>query len=228
MNKRFLLTLLLLTTKFVLSQDDLVIISNSQYLIMYRDVDNPFKIAFAGMNTAPYKIKGYGCELSNTDTAGNLLPSHNFILTSTDTEYASGMIKVIQYRDSITSDTVASIEFMWRNLPAPSLFFGGSEPNYYFNSKETMLFPKYGSDVFLDYTFTVLSWEVSVGKKLFKGTGNQLSKEYLNAVKKIKPDSQISIRTKVIGEDGRTHEIEANYIKSPEFVNEDPAFNNGD
>ncbi len=228
MNKILLLTLTLIATKFVLSQDDLVIISNSKYLVMYRHVDNPCKITFAGMNDAPYTISGYGCKLSNTDEAGNRLPSHNFILTSTETDYIGGIIKVIQARDSIASDTVASIEFMWKDLPAPALFFGGSEPNDYFNPKETMLFPKYGSDVFLDYRFTVLSWEVSVGKKLFKGTGNQLPKEYLSAVKKLKTNNKITIRAKVIGEDKKTHEIEASYVKSPEFVLEEPAFDLGD
>ncbi len=117
----------------------------------------------------------------------------------------------ISGKNSVTNKTVSlgSYKFRVRNLPKPSLFFGGAEDGGQATKSETRLFAKYGPEIPLNVTFSVLSWELNVSgaPRPAKGAGSTLSGEGVNFLKQAKPGSMVSFMTQVKGPDGVVRKV---------------------
>ncbi|MDX2361058.1 MAG: GldM family protein [Crocinitomicaceae bacterium] len=94
-------------------------------------------------------------------------------------------------------------EFRVSNLPNPDLYWGGSPSGSRANKSETKLFAKYGPEIPLKATFTIINWECSIpgAIKPIKGQGSRIDAAS-TMIRASQPGSQISFICTVVGPDG--------------------------
>lgn len=162
--------------------------------VLYRGYANKIEAVASGYPEA--KVTGSGVSISKS---GN-----GYIGTCTGgakeaTISISGFNKVTN-----KSVPLGSFKFRVRNLPPPSLFFGGVEDGGTASRAETRIFAKYGPEIPLNVNFSVLSWELIVAGAPItaKGTGNTLDAKGVALLKQAKPGSMITFQTQVKGPDG--------------------------
>jgi len=164
--------------------------------VLYRGYANKIEAVASGYPEA--KVTGTGVSISKSGTG--------YIGTCSGgakeaTISISGFNKVTN-----KSVSLGSFKFRVRNLPPPSLFFGGVEDGGTASRAETRIFAKYGPEIPLAVNFTVMSWELIVAGAPItaKGTGGQLDAKGVALLKQAKPGSLITIQTSVKGPDGVT------------------------
>jgi hypothetical protein len=166
--------------------------------VLYRGYDN--------------RIEGVASGYDQTILAGN-----GVALTKTGTGWigkpGAGKEATISIsgKNSVTNKTVSlgSYKFRVRNLPKPSLYFGGAEDGGQASKAETRLFAKYGPEIPLNVTFQVLSWELNISgaPRPARGTGNSIAGEGQTFLKQAKPGSMVSFMTQVKGPDGVVRKV---------------------
>ncbi|MFN6075273.1 MAG: hypothetical protein ACK476_12565 [Fluviicola sp.] len=164
----------------------------------------------------PNKIEGVASGYDQT-----LLSSSTVSLSKSGTGWIGtvGNIKeasiTISGKSSVTNKTVSlgAFKFRVRGLPKPSLYFGGAEDGGQASKAETKLFAKYGPEIPLNVTFSILSWELNVSgaPRPAKGTGGTLSGEGVNFLKQAKPGSMVSFMTQVRFPDGSVRKVGGSY-----------------
>lgn len=164
--------------------------------VLYRGYANKIEAVASGYPDV--KVNGVGVSLSKS--------ANGYIGTCSGgakeaTISISGFNKVTN-----KSVPLGSFKFRVRNLPPPSLFFGGVEDGGTASRAETRIFAKYGPEIPLAVNFVVLSWELIVAgaPMTAKGTGAQLDAKGVALLKQAKPGSTITIQTSVKGPDGVT------------------------
>jgi len=162
--------------------------------VLYRGYDNKIEATASGYPEA--KVTGSGVSVSKSGTGYIGRVSGG---TKEATISISGFNKVTN-----KSVPLGSFKFRVRNLPPPSLFFGGVEDGGTASRAETRIFAKYGPEIPLNVSFQVLSWELIVAGAPItaKGTGGQLDAKGVALLKQAKPGSTITIQTTVRGPDG--------------------------
>jgi hypothetical protein len=162
--------------------------------VLYRGYDNKIEATASGYPEA--KVTGSGVSVSKS---GNGYIGRVSGGTKEATISISGFNKVTN-----KSVPLGSFKFRVRNLPPPSLFFGGVEDGGTASRAETRIFAKYGPEIPLNVSFQVLSWELIVAGAPItaKGTGGQLDAKGVALLKQAKPGSTITIQTTVRGPDG--------------------------
>ena len=166
--------------------------------VLYRGYDN--------------RIEGVASGYDQTILAGN-----GVALTKTGTGWigkpGAGKEATISIsgKNSVTNKTVSlgSYKFRVRNLPKPSLYFGGAEDGGQASKAETRLFAKYGPEIPLNVTFQVLSWELNISgaPRPARGSGNSIAGEGQTFLKQAKPGSMVSFMTQVKGPDGVVRKV---------------------
>lgn len=194
------------------SQDSLVVVSTSETNLLHRNVPNLIKVAFAKMNE-PYFVECLGCDITNKDTLGNNLPRHQFLVTP-------GRSRIVYLDLWTSSDTsnrvkIARLEFLNRDLPAPSLIVGGTRPGGHVSRTEDGIFAKYPPEMLLDNRFEILKWTLKIKRKRFSGVGSKLTPEVLEYYKKIKEETKIEIEAETIGQDNKVRKVEAFFYLYP-------------
>jgi len=164
--------------------------------VLYRGYDNKIEATASGYPEAKVTGNGVSVSKSGTGYVGRVSGSGKEATIS-----ISGFNK-----STNKSVPLGTFKFRVRNLPPPSLFFGGAEDGGTASRSETRIFAKYGPEIPLNVSFTVLSWELIVAgaPMTAKGAGNQLDAKGVALLKQAKPGSMITIQTKVKGPDGVT------------------------
>lgn len=163
--------------------------------VLYRGYDNQIEATASGYPEA--KVNGSGVSISKG--AGNRYIGRVTGSAKEATISVSGFNKTTN-----KSVPLGTFKFRVRNLPPPSLFFGGAEDGGTASRSETRIFAKYGPEIPLNVSFQVLTWELIVAGAPItaKGSGNQLDAKGVALLKQAKPGSMITIQTTVRGPDG--------------------------
>ncbi len=164
--------------------------------VLYRGYDNKIEATASGY--AETKVNGNGVSLSK---------SGNGYIGRVNGSGKEATISISGFNKASNKNVpLGTFKFRVRNLPPPSLFFGGAEDGGTASRSETRIFAKYGPEIPLNVSFTVLSWELIVAgaPMTAKGSGNQLDAKGVALLKQAKPGSMITIQTKVKGPDGVT------------------------
>jgi len=166
--------------------------------VLYRGYDNRIEGVASGYDQTI--LNGNGVALTKTGTGWIGKPGAGKEATIS-----------ISGKNSVTNKTVnlGSYKFRVRNLPKPSLYFGGAEDGGQASKAETRLFAKYGPEIPLNVTFTVLSWELNISgaPRPARGTGNSIAGEGQTFLKQAKPGSMVSFMTQVKGPDGVVRKV---------------------
>jgi hypothetical protein len=196
-----LLILFFLFTLVARAQDSLIVVSTTKYHVLYRGFPNLVQLAFEKMNE-PYFVRCWNCEIDNRDSLGEFLPKHNFFVTPTQRHKAT--LEVLLGTDTSNLESIGEIHFLVRRLLDPSIYFGNAGPNEKASRWETRFFVKYTPEVLLDNQFAVKTWEFSIGKKVFKGTGDSISPACHDYLKKLKKGGVGQVTLTYIGPDNET------------------------
>ena len=110
-------------------------------------------------------------------------------------------------KSSLTNKTVSLGTFTFRvsSLPDPELYFGSAKSGDKASKAETRLFAKYPPEIPLKADFRIVDWELSVPGNPGappKGTGSQLDGKAISLLRQVRPGSNISFITNVVGPDG--------------------------
>ena len=104
------------------------------------------------------------------------------------------------------------VEYRVLNLPDPAIFWGAVKDGGRIPSGELRLFPKYGPEIPLQATFTMLSWEMDAGGRSVQGTGNNLSSgsQFIRAMP---TGTRVSLLCRVRDPGGVIRRISASFTK---------------
>jgi len=162
--------------------------------VLYRGYDNKIEATASGYPEA--KVTGSGVSVSKAGTG---------YIGRVSGGGKEATISISGFNKSTNKSVpLGSFKFRVRNLPPPSLFFGGAEDGGQASRAETKIFAKYGPEIPLNVSFQVLTWELVVAGAPItaKGTGNVLDAKGVALLKQAKPGSMITLQTTVRGPDG--------------------------
>ena len=93
--------------------------------------------------------------------------------------------------------------FRVRNLPNPTVYYGGVADGGLISGSDTRIFTKYGPEIPLTVDFKIQSWEIIVPNAPItaKGTGSQLTPQAVSLIRQAKKGAKITIMTKTLGPD---------------------------
>ncbi len=162
--------------------------------VLYRGYDNKIEATASGYPEAKVTGSGVSVTKSGAGYVGRVSGGGKEATIS-----ISGFNKATN-----KSVPLGSFKFRVRNLPPPSLFFGGAEDGGQASRAETKIFAKYGPEIPLNVSFQVLTWELVVAGAPItaKGTGSVLDAKGVALLKQAKPGSLITLQTTVRGPDG--------------------------
>lgn len=164
--------------------------------VLYRGYDNKVQAVASGYPEA--KVVGNGVTLTKNATG---------YIGRTNTSGREATISISGYNKQ-TQKTVnlGSFKFRVMNLPPPNIYFGSAADGEQASKAETRLFAKYGPEIPLNVSFTIISWELNVAgaPRPAKGTGNSIAGEGSALLRQAKPGSTISFMVQVKGPDGGT------------------------
>lgn len=168
-----------------------------------------------------YLYKGYDNKLEATSQNGVKkidLMSPDFIFNKEEngsyTAIATsdpGPAKIYMV-DHKKHEVIDTFDVEIRQLPDPLLFLGGAEEGDISNQAETRLFAKYGSEVPLNISFSILEGEVVLESgERFAFSGNTFSADCHNNLLKLKNGSFIQVIAEVKGPDGIIRKIQGRW-----------------
>tara|TARA_R110002072_G_scaffold281965_2_gene444637 strand:+ start:12298 stop:14061 length:1764 start_codon:yes stop_codon:yes gene_type:complete len=135
---------------------------------LYRGLDNKVQATASGYDKT--ELQGSGITKTKTTEGWNVTPqgrSNSASLQVVGINSATGERKVLKM-----------ITYKVRNLPKPSIFWGGADENSRVNPRAPRLFVKYPPEIPLNADFSIISWECDIsgapGRKP-SGTGNNIS-----------------------------------------------------
>lgn len=195
------------------AQKDLVVISATQYDIVYRNVPNLIRIGFANMNSF-YYVECQGGNITNVDSTDHFLPENNFIVIPG--AWRKMIIRLYDSSDTLTRKMLSEHHFINSDLPSPELFFGAARSGDAVYWKENKLFAKYPPEILLDYKFKIIRWKAEIKGNLYEGEGNTLSVEFQNAIKKLKAEKEFTITVDTIGEDKLERTVTSVFKRAPD------------
>jgi len=164
--------------------------------VLYKGYDNKVEAVASGYPEA--KVTGAGV---------TLVKSGNGYIGKVTGSGKEATISISGFNKATNKSVpLGSFKFRVRNLPPPTLYFGGVEDGGQASRQETRLFAKYGPEIPLNVSFQILSWELNVtgAPRPAKGTGGQLNADGVSLLKQAKAGSTVSFSTKVKGPDGIT------------------------
>lgn len=162
--------------------------------VLYRGYDNKVEAVASGYPEA--KVTGAGVSLAKSGAG---------YIGRVNTSGREATISISGFNKQ-TNKTVSlgSFKFRVMNLPPPNIYFGSAADGEQASKAETRLFAKYGPEIPLNVSFTILSWELNVAgaPRPAKGTGNSIAGEGSALLRQAKPGSSISFMVQVKGPDG--------------------------
>ena len=169
-----------------LYSQDQVVVGVSESRELYRNYHNKIQVAFTDSDSKELAIK---CE--NCDT---IYPAENnkneYIIVPGMGKYVTLFITNKKNKKVTENNTV---KFRVINLPEPSLFFGVTANGSITPFVSNRLFAKYPPEIWMNATFDIINWEITINEKVFKGEGNVLNEEVIYFLKNIQIDSEIKI-----------------------------------
>jgi len=175
--------------------------------VLYRGYPN--KVTGAASGFPDYKLVGGGNVTLNKGTGGIYVASPGAGQEAT--------IIVQGIAEDGSTAKLGDFKFRVKNLPKPSIYFGGLEDGQDAPSAtikaQTRLFAKYGPEIPLLAEFTVKSWEVNVtgAPRPETGTGSGLTPAAIALIKQARPGNTVSFMCTVVGPDGKARKSGASF-----------------
>lgn len=166
--------------------------------VLYKGYDNKVMGTASGFPADKISLSGSGCTISK---------SGNFYIARPGSG-STAKISVMGKKDDGTSVNLGTFEFRVKNLPPPSIYLGsivdGSTVSKSNLKAQTRLFAKYGPEIPLNVSFSVVSWSMSVtgAPREVKGTGSALNSQAKAMIKGVQPGGMVSFMVQVKGPDG--------------------------
>jgi hypothetical protein len=183
---------------------DFVAASSEQSNILYRGYDNKLTLGEVGCANQEYEIVPIDCKIKKVNSDGS---ERSYIVRPT------GRLKIATIKFvSADGNPLETVVFTVKNLPNPLLYWGNNEFGSTVSSSPK-LFVKYSSDVRLNTSFEIVSWEFNHKYKNFSGAGDELSSKILEYTRSMPLGETISIITKVKGPDGIEHTMGGTWTK---------------
>lgn len=106
-----------------------------------------------------------------------------------------------------------TVEYRVMSLPKPTMYWGAVEDGGNANPREKYIFTKYGDNVPLRATFSIVSWEVIVSGAIgsVKGIGNELSPKALGLLAAASKGTRVFYALKVKGPDNILRNISGSF-----------------
>ena len=168
---------------------------------LYRGFENNVRATASGFDKT--KLSGSNVSISQSSDGWVVKPtgrSRTAILKVVGINSSTGEQKVLK-----------TLSYKVRNLPNPSIFWGGADENSRPNRRATRLFAKYPPEIPLNVEFKVISWECGAGPGApIKGTSNDISAA-LSLIAQAPRGTLISFRCKVKFPDGSIRPINTSF-----------------
>lgn len=176
------------------------ILSSPELFVFYRGYDNKID--------ATSLTKAKDIHLSSPDFEFRKESETRFIGRATG---EAGWSKIYM-TDAKNGDTIDVFKVEIRNLPNPSLFFGGCEDGGTANKMETRFFAKYGPEIPLNVSFAILSGTIIIPNgPTLTFNGSQLNMDCTDVLRILPSPTTISVTLIVKGPDGNTRTASASY-----------------
>lgn len=165
-------------------------ISLPQMNVLYRGYDNVIEAVASGYSETRISSSNVSFRKNGTGYIATVNSS-----AKTATISISGFNKATGMSVPLGSTT-----FKVRNLPNPSVFFGGYSEGKTISPSETKLFVKYGDDIPLTANFKILSWKLIVEGSPINpsGEGSVLSVQASSVLKQGRKGSTVTFSLKVL------------------------------
>jgi hypothetical protein len=202
--KTLILLLILFCNLNLLSQENLVVISNPESMVLYRGYANKIQIGFNDI-----LVKEYTFETSNCDSIINDSEKHNYIIYPGPSRMLTLTIVdlSVKGKKTIISETTYRVS----NLPDPTLYLGvlenESTASLQAIKSMTRLFAKYSPELYFNAYFEVNSWNLFVKDLNISGTTYNLSKEAIFHLDRLTSGEKITIVANIKGSDNQIRKV---------------------
>jgi hypothetical protein len=186
--------------------DSLITISQPDFFDLYRGYKNKIEIGYK--SGCEFQI-AIDCE--DCDTVYHL-GRNKFVVVPGSTKW--GYIEVYKMLNDSNYQLISIKEYVVRNLPTPTIHLGSSyqeDPVHWENAR--YIYATYDSAA-LYYHLSISDWTIIIGRRHFSGTGNAVTSEVQERIKKMREGKKIKLSVKVIGENGEEIIIKTFFTKA--------------
>ncbi len=171
--------------------------------VLYRGYDNKIQAVASGYPET--KVSGTNVSLKKTP--------EGYVGTVTGSAKTASISVSGFNKATGKSVPLGTTTFRVRNMPKPNVYFGGYEEGQVISPAENKVKVGYGSDIPLNATFRVLTWEVIVSGAPFsaKGTGGQLDAKATSLLRQGKKGSTVTIQVSAVGPDNIRRNLSASF-----------------
>ena len=168
---------------------------------LYRGFKNNVRATASGFDIT--KLSGSNVSISKSSDGWVVKPTGRA---------RTAVLKVVGVNSNTGEQKVLkTLSYKVRNLPKPSIFWGGADENSRPNVRATKLFAKYPPEIPLNVDFKVISWECGAGPGApLKGRSNDISAA-LSLIRQAPRGTIISFRCKVKFPDGSIRPINSSF-----------------
>lgn len=207
MKTALLFTLFCLLLPVSFAQETASAIELVQMNLLFRNHDNPVKIAVSNCDDCRTVVNGMNCIVREDSVKGN------YILRP-----GSGKLVIITVKSYRADSLVYSnrSEFRVSNIPDAVIYWGETKAGGTADLKATRIYASYPPEIPLASHFLITQWEVSVdGKVKATGMGNNLASaaDYFNSLDKT---TQLLFLVTVQSPDGILRKMIASFVVEPE------------
>lgn len=198
--------ILFLLTLSSLNTNAQIVIGQPELVMFYRGYDN--KLEAASQNGVK-RIKLQSKDFEFIENSDKKAKKYSCIARVT----SSATTSTIYMLNRRTEELIDSFRVSIRPLPAPSLFFGASEPGAVNASRlETKFFVKYLPENPLSAYFRIVSGTIRLpDNSLLYFSGNELGETEANVLKNLPENSTIWVEVYTIGPDGRWRIVKSTF-----------------
>ncbi|OFZ44424.1 MAG: hypothetical protein A3D92_18970 [Bacteroidetes bacterium RIFCSPHIGHO2_02_FULL_44_7] len=169
--------------------------------VLYRGYNNLVRVVASGFESA--ELNATGATYTKVGDGYHVVPSGSG---------RTAQLAVLGRSTDGKTVVLRRTDFRVLNLPDPTLYWGGSKSGGNIPTGDFKLFMKYGPEVPLNASFSVVRWEMACGERPVTGNGNDVSsaRQFILAIPK---GRLISVSTWVRGPDNITRKISGVFTK---------------
>lgn len=205
--KTVLLTALFcIQLSLLFAQETVSAIELVQLNILYRNYDNPIKVAISNSDDCKVVVTGQNCAIRKDKEKGHytVRPGNAKMVSITVNSYRA---------DSLVYSKTS--EYRVSNIPDAMIFFGAAKTGSKVSASARRLQALYPPEIPLRSEFNVISWELyRENEFIARGMGEIISEasDYLDTLKE---PTNLLFAVTVQGPDGITRKMTANFLVEP-------------
>lgn len=191
-------TLILVTWGFVshysLAQGGLPIVHNASLntpdeMILFRGLENYVVVKPKVGDTNTYVLRSDECAILKRTMQGMDLPPGSFCVRPEKIGFAHIYLCDV---DNLV-EPLQTLEYKVSNLPVPEIFIDDVLSGGEINKIPATIAVKYRSEIPLRNEFVLMNWEFSMDGKFYKGSGEKLTKEFMDQWSKMNKGTSIAV-----------------------------------